>query len=205
MSVVCSFNHTRSGAEILGVLLRRLTSRYVAGLWRALMTCIVCGNQVVQRAAGAGRRRLLCSARCKRVRQTQHSARYRAEGRYPARRTVYSGQCVVCGVPFKAENRPTKTCGRRCGKILSDGYSQRKRAGQKDTILRTVQCAIRARASEREAAPGRACPTVLFQGLRQSRATRSTRRVTGAECRSGPVCSGFDPGCCPKSEAFVLV
>jgi predicted nucleic acid-binding Zn ribbon protein len=121
VSVVCAFNHTRSGAEILGVLLRRLTSRYVAGLWRALMTCIVCGNQVVQRAAGAGRRRLLCSARCKRVRQTQHSARYHAEGRYPARRTVYSGQCVVCGVPFKAENRPTKTCGRRCGKILSDG------------------------------------------------------------------------------------
>jgi predicted nucleic acid-binding Zn ribbon protein len=203
VSVVCSFNHTRSGAEILGVLLRRLTSRYVAGLWRALMTCIVCGNQVVQRAAGAGRRRLLCSARCKRVRQTQHSARCHAEGRYPARRTVYSGRCVVCGVPFKAENRPTKTCGRRCGKILSDG-TRSANARARKTRYR-ARCSAPFVPAHREAAPGRACPTVLFQGLRQSRATRSTRRVTGAECRSGPFCSGFDPECCPKSEAFVLV
>ena len=186
MSVVCSFNHTRSGAEILGVLLRRLTSRYVAGLWRALMTCIVCGNQVVQRAAGAGRRRLLCSARCKRVRQTQHSARYRAEGRYPARRTVYSGQCVVCGVPFKAENRPTKTCGRRCGKILSDGYSQRKRAGQKDTILRTVQCAIRARHPRRSSSgPGMSNGSVPRTAPKPRDALNTTRDRCGMPKRSG--------------------
>lgn len=77
--------------------------------------CLVCGKTFHYEKT-VGRMRKTCSLECNIV-YTRSKNRKRST---LYRRKLYHGACVVCGNQFSAFVKSTITCGRSCGKRLSD-------------------------------------------------------------------------------------
>jgi hypothetical protein len=93
--------------------------------------CVFCGTGFAAPAKARGPLRKLCSEPCRVARKRSQDRQYRAEGRYPPRRTIYRGSCVVCGAPFESINKPTRACRPGCGSVLS-GRIRTERARERN-------------------------------------------------------------------------
>lgn len=108
---VCS-----DGCKKLRALRYPTRPRKKLGKRRVRTACVVC-KKVFSYEKESGRLRNTCSPECTTIRHREHG---RTHSRKTARTKRYSGTCVVCGKYFKSSNKTTITCGRSCGKRLSD-------------------------------------------------------------------------------------
>lgn len=115
------------------------------------ISCLVCSVSMTVEREGRGRLPRFCSSVCKRQRMTIQSAQWRLDnpertlemGRMSraknAHKYISTGVCVICGTDYQCHSsvaKQQKTCGRKCGKILSD-----RSRGEGSIRRRTRHCA----------------------------------------------------------------
>lgn len=86
------------------------------GKRRVRTSCVVC-KKIFSYEKERGRLRKTCSEECTTIRYREHG---RQHYKITAHIKRYSGNCIVCGKYFMSANKYTITCGRSCGKRLSD-------------------------------------------------------------------------------------